>query len=430
MTALLFTIPLNAAVVTGWLKHTKHAVITSGKQDGGDAIQPEFTDPIVNLTVAVGRDATFRCLVEHLGGYRVGWVKADTKAIQAIHQHVITHNPRVSVSHSNHVIWNLQISRVQEEDGGVYMCQINTDPMKSQIGILKIVVSPDIIEEGTSADTLVAEGSNAYLTCQVSGRPPPRVEWRRADGSSIVIRNGTTRVRVPSYVGKTLNLTKVLRSEMGEYLCLASNGVPPAVSKSVRLSVTFTPVINVPNQLVGAPFGTSVTLECAVEAFPKPLYYWLGNKNEMLLPNDRLDIRESIDSIYEARMFLTVKHFQKRDVGNYKCLSKNSIGIVESSVRLYEITGPTFLSRFPDEDDEGERFGSADNEGDELLTNNVAGRGRSPTAQITLRPPRPTSNINPDNQVPLEGGAPSCKTITVAVIVATFLLLILNLLLI
>ncbi|KAK6630677.1 hypothetical protein RUM43_014666 [Polyplax serrata] len=64
----------------------------------------------------------------------VGWVKADTKAIQAIHEHVITHNPRVSVSHNDLSMWNLHIRTVQEEDRGQYMCQINTDPMKSQVG--------------------------------------------------------------------------------------------------------------------------------------------------------------------------------------------------------------------------------------------------------------------------------------------------------
>lgn len=64
---------------------------------------------------------------------QVGWVKADTKAIQAIHDHVITHNPRVSVSHNDHTIWSLHIKNVHREDGGQYMCQINTDPMKSQV---------------------------------------------------------------------------------------------------------------------------------------------------------------------------------------------------------------------------------------------------------------------------------------------------------
>lgn len=35
------------------------------------SFQPEFAEPIVNISVAVGRDATFTCHVRHLGGYRV-----------------------------------------------------------------------------------------------------------------------------------------------------------------------------------------------------------------------------------------------------------------------------------------------------------------------------------------------------------------------
>jgi len=71
-------------------------------------------------------------------GLQVGWIKADTKAIQAIHDNVITHNPRVSVSSNDLSTWNLHIKAVTEEDRGNYMCQINTDPMKSQVSLLNI----------------------------------------------------------------------------------------------------------------------------------------------------------------------------------------------------------------------------------------------------------------------------------------------------
>ncbi|KAJ8927202.1 hypothetical protein NQ314_020480 [Rhamnusium bicolor] len=62
---------------------------------------------------------------------------------------------------------------------------------------------------------------------------------------------------------------------MGAYMCIASNGVPPTVSKRIMVNVHFHPVIHVPNQLVGAPLGTDVTLECNVEAYPKSINYWV-----------------------------------------------------------------------------------------------------------------------------------------------------------
>lgn len=42
---------------------------------------------------------------------------------------------------------------------------------------------------------------------------------------------------VQSVEGEMLSLTKVTRSEMGAYLCIAANGVPPSVSKRMMVHV-------------------------------------------------------------------------------------------------------------------------------------------------------------------------------------------------
>lgn len=39
------------------------------------------------------------------------------------------------------------------------------------------------------------------------------------------------------YDGETLSLVKISRLEMGAYLCIASNGVPPSVSKRIIVDV-------------------------------------------------------------------------------------------------------------------------------------------------------------------------------------------------
>ncbi|KAG5308270.1 LACH protein, partial [Acromyrmex insinuator] len=320
--------------------------------------------------------------------FQVGWVKADTKAIQAIHDHVITHNQRVSVSHSDHSIWNLHIKGVQKEDGGLYMCQINTDPMKSQTGMLSIVVPPDFDPEATSSDMMVGEGGQVKLTCRARGVPEPRVSWRREDGKPIIIREPfagsapnqkSHAVPQSEFLGEELKLTKISRTEMGVYLCIASNGVPPAVSKRIYINVHFPPVIQVPNQLVGAPLGTDVVLECFVEASPMSINYWVKDPKgevtremtrEMIFPcamiisSVRHDVQTVTKSPFEVRMILTIRNLQKNDVGTYRCAAKNSLGEVESSIRLYEISGPAktqtpVLTVFYDEEDEAV-FGSAE----------------------------------------------------------------------
>ena len=45
------------------------------------------------------------------------------------------------------------------------------------------------------------------------------------------------RVAVTEWEGDTLELTKISRLDMGAYLCIASNQVPPTVSKRIKVSV-------------------------------------------------------------------------------------------------------------------------------------------------------------------------------------------------
>ncbi|XP_034244896.1 lachesin [Thrips palmi] len=291
----------------------------------------------------------FTCVVNNLGGHRkspssaqVAWIKSDTKAILAIHQHVITNNARLSVTHNDVNTWTLNIRNVQREDQGTYMCQVNTDPMKSQTAFLEVVIPPDIVYEETSGDTMTPEGGNLKLRCRARGYPPPRIVWKREDGGEIVVRNDSTgsKTRKHAVEGEDLVLHKVTRSEMGVYVCIASNGVPPPVSKRLMLFVNFHPLIQVPNQLVGAPVATDVTIQCIVEACPKAINYWTREKGEMIINNDKYQMDESPQSAYGVLMKLTVRKFRKADIGAYKCISKNSIGDAEGIVRLYELTLP------------------------------------------------------------------------------------------
>ncbi|XP_058977736.1 cell adhesion molecule DSCAML1 [Musca domestica] len=305
------------------------------------AFEPDFVIPLENVTVAQGRDATFTCVVNNLGGHRVAWIKADAKAILAIHEHVITNNDRLSVTHNDYNTWTLNIRNVKMEDAGKYMCQVNTDPMKMQTAVLEVVIPPDIINEETSGDMMVPEGGSAKLVCRARGHPKPRITWRREDGREIIARNGAhQKTKALAVEGEMLTLSKVTRSEMGAYMCIASNGVPPSVSKRMKLQVHFHPLVQVPNQLVGAPVLTDVTLICNVEASPKAINYWQRENGEMIIAGDRYLLTEKEINMYSIEMVLHIRRLQASDFGGYKCISKNSIGDTEGTIRLYEMERP------------------------------------------------------------------------------------------
>ena len=103
--------------------------------------------------------------------------------------------------------------------------------------------------------------------------------------------------------GEILSITKVSRLHMAAYLCVASNGVPPSISKRVQLKVqcefffcqviecflttllvfTVPPMLSIPNQLEGAYAGQDVVLECHTEAYPASINYWTTERGDMII---------------------------------------------------------------------------------------------------------------------------------------------------
>ncbi|XP_063827406.1 lachesin-like isoform X2 [Ostrinia nubilalis] len=300
-----------------------------------ETMYPRFAEPIPNVTVTIGRDALLACVVENLRGFKVAWVRMDTQTILSIHHNIITQNPRISLSYNDHRSWYLHIKDVQEVDRGWYMCQVNTDPMRSRKGYLQVVVPPSIIDNMTSTDMVVREGSDVTLVCRASGYPEPYVMWRREDGQDFNY-NGE---QVSVVDGETLTITKVSRLHMGAYLCIASNGVPPSISKRIMLMVQFPPMLSIPNQLEGAYIGQDVTLECHTEAFPSSINYWTTDKGDMIISGGKYEAFPT-DSGYNKYMMLKIRNITKDDFGFYKCIAKNSLGETDGIIKLDEIPAP------------------------------------------------------------------------------------------
>lgn len=295
--------------------------------------EPEFAEPIQNITVPAGRKVTLACVVDNLNNYRVAWMFVEKFTLLTLAKSVITHNSRFKVTHNGHRTWHLHIHDVQERDRGAYMCQINTSPMKSQIGYLNVVVPPKIDEENTSSDTEVRESGDVALKCIAKGTPEPEITWRREDDQEIAFG----REKVSSVKGTWLNITKVSRLHMSAYLCIASNGVLPSVSRRIILEISFAPMIWIPNQLVGASVETDVTLDCNLESHPKSVTYWTRNTDTIIHQNAKYSVVTIQHAMYKVQMQLVVRRLKPEDFGEYHCVAKNSLGETEGTIKLYEI---------------------------------------------------------------------------------------------
>lgn len=62
----------------------------------------------------------------------------------------------------------------------------------------------------------------------------------------------------------------------------------------------------------------------------------------MVISSNKYEVINTVISSFESRMVLTVRKLALVDVGGYRCVAKNSLGEVDSVIRLYGL----FLSLF------------------------------------------------------------------------------------
>lgn len=55
----------------------------------------------------------------------------------------------------------------------------------------------------------------------------------------------------------------------------------------------------------------------------------------MVVSSTKYEVKTVSKSYFEVKMSVIVRNFQKEDAGSYKCIAKNTLGEVESNIRLY-----------------------------------------------------------------------------------------------
>ncbi|XP_072939979.1 lachesin-like [Epargyreus clarus] len=289
-----------------------------------------------NVTVVVGRDAIFTCKVENLQNYKVAWLRVDTQTILTIGPLVITKNHRVAVVRGDPQTWSLALRDVRPTDAGQYMCQINTEPMITQTHYLQVFVPPDIVDTGSSGEVIVHEGDNVTLHCAASGTPQPTITWRREDSSPMRIRGQL----VNKWSGEWFIVAAVNRDMNGAFLCIATNGVPPSVSKRILLHVLCKPTTMAAQKMIGGYLAESVVLECNIEANPAPVVIWTHVYGNRIYNGSKY--QASIKSSgYKHSATLRINNVSRDDIGSYKCHVENSLGVARDDVTLYTLAATT-----------------------------------------------------------------------------------------
>ncbi|XP_069953548.1 protein amalgam-like [Cherax quadricarinatus] len=296
---------------------------------------PYFEQPVQNVTVQVGRNAKLTCIVENLGNYKVAWGYKGTGAVLTVSTQVITNNPRISIQREQRSTWVLTIANVTRQDQGHYRCQVNTSPPRSIAGFLAVVEPP--VLDGGDEEVTVNRGGSVNLTCRAHGTPTPTVRWIREDYNSIRISEAHF---VSDYVGSSLLLQKVTQRSAGGYLCIATNGHPPSISKKIIVNVNYVPEVRGPKPTTWALLGTSVSLTCLFAAHPTPRVVWMRENSlgSQMLNDEYFTVTpQEGHPPYTHNMTLSMRNLVPSDFGIYTCIVRNFLGETQATTTLREV---------------------------------------------------------------------------------------------
>ncbi|XP_055020737.1 hemicentin-1 [Boleophthalmus pectinirostris] len=234
----------------------------------------------------------------------------------------------------------LHISGAQVLDTGRYSCHAsNSAGDRSRHFNLNVLVVPTIAQsgpEGSAEEVTVTLSSPTSLVCEVQSYPPALITWLK-DGSPF---ESTRSVRVlPG--GRTLQILNAKEEDAGRYTCVATNEAGETL-KHYEVKVYVPPQINkndIPGEglspkEVKIKVNSTLTLECAAQAFPTPALQWYKD-GQVLLADDHV-------SITANGRIVQIKHAQVSDTGRYTCVATNIAGEDEKDFDVNIQVPPNF----------------------------------------------------------------------------------------
>ncbi|XP_061927312.1 cell adhesion molecule Dscam2 isoform X12 [Apis cerana] len=294
------------------------------------------------------------------------------------------------------VISHVNISSVKSEDGGEYECIASSRAGEaSHSARLNIYGLPYVRPMSTVS---AVAGKQFHIKCPVAGYPIESIVWEKADGVRLPtnmrqrVANGSlfidtvqraadqgtytctarnkhnftsqrsVEVRVlgmdtpgdyrelgfsgtegAGVAGNgSLVISRVSRDHAGFYLCQASNGIGPGLSKLIRLTVHAGPQVSVKTQQESVRRGESVTLRCEAEG-DAPLDLSWRARDSRVDPN--YDVRYTIDNQkVSGRVISELRITQANhiDRGDYTCVATNAYGHARAGIKLLVQEPPNF----------------------------------------------------------------------------------------
>uniref|UniRef100_A0A8C1GZD6 receptor protein-tyrosine kinase n=1 Tax=Cyprinus carpio TaxID=7962 RepID=A0A8C1GZD6_CYPCA len=177
---------------------------------------------------------------------------------------------------------------------------------------------------------------NATFICEVDSYPQADITWTR---NNYPIRYYDSRYIIQEN-GQMLIIPNVKDSDNGEYCCIASNGIGEPAKSCGALQLKMKPQIKRHPTNMTLIVESKAVLPCLTIGYPKPGISWI-KEDDLIKVNSRISVLESGS--------LKINNIKKEDAGQYRCVARNSFGIVYSKPVTIEVQAPAKILKVPKE---------------------------------------------------------------------------------
>ncbi|XP_064480488.1 cell adhesion molecule Dscam1-like [Ornithodoros turicata] len=228
----------------------------------------------------------------------------------------------------------LIFEKVLAEHRGNYTCEARNAAGVVRATATMVIHVPPVWRIEPS-DTIVVKGGTAVIDCQADGFPVPRVRWTKSEGDvpgDYKTISSSSKVHV--FENGSLAIHNAEEKDSGYFLCQASNGISPVLSKVIKLSVHVAAHFRSKFKAETVRRGHLARLKC--EAFgDKPLIITWSKDKQSFDPkaDPRYELNETLTSSGIVSE-ITIRGADRRDSALFTCLARNSFGSDDTNMQL------------------------------------------------------------------------------------------------
>ncbi|XP_022827010.1 fasciclin-2 isoform X1 [Spodoptera litura] len=294
---------------------------------------PEMEERDPRVEIREGESAAISCKARGKPLPTYSWIKASTRENLAS-------TSRFSVNENTGL---LTIDRVEAADYGKYICSAVNQAGQNETEIeVEVLVKPRIFE---LFNTTAPEKQEGRLECKATGRPAPRISFRKLsnpdrflngpnDEGRITVETSTRQTGDQMESSGVITITKLNRTDDGLYECFAENAGGEA-RKNGHLTVHFKPTFeHMPTIPIWSWNSRPANLSCTAESIPNATIKWRFRDLD-LVETPQVKIYGSGPSSY-----VIVTPTDRALYGIYKCIATNTLGEAEHIIQFREAFPP------------------------------------------------------------------------------------------